>query len=387
MKNLIVYSLVFFALFSCGENEAEKKKAEINFSIEGTIIDAENSTIYLEAFSEQGTISVAKTTLDANGHFKLEDNIPGLGIYQLRLGEAQDKVIPMTLAPHNHVKIASSFAEYELKPNASGTNWTKHLNFYTENLAIVLQKQKALSASNPGLSEAEMMTQYMEFRKPIDEYSIKVLENDPSNPFNIIFSTSLMPTTGFETWNPDYLFILEKVAVAFGEKYPGSPISATFDKQYQQIASAFQTYQVQNGGASNVNAPEIALKSTQGKTLKLSSLKGKVVLIDFWASWCKPCRMENPNVVKLYNKYKSKGFDIFSVSLDSDPNAWKQAIQSDGLVWPNHVSDLQGWKSSVCVPYQVQSIPHTVLVDKEGKIIATGLRGADLERKLQELLN
>jgi thiol-disulfide isomerase/thioredoxin len=134
-------------------------------------------------------------------------------------------------------------------------------------------------------------------------------------------------------------------------------------------------------------APEIALTNTSGGISKLSSLRGKVVLIDFWASWCQPCRAENPNVVKVYQAYRNKGFEVFSVSLDEDKTKWTDAIRKDGLLWNNHVSDLAGWKSSVVPLYQIQSIPFPVLINQEGKIIALGesLRGNGLESKLKSL--
>ena len=136
---------------------------------------------------------------------------------------------------------------------------------------------------------------------------------------------------------------------------------------------------------AGMEAPEIAMSDPDGNTRRLSDLRGKVVLIDFWASWCGPCRRENPNVVKLYQKYHDQGFEIFSVSLDKDGNAWRNAIKADGLTWPNHVSDLQYWQSTAGRLYGISSIPATVLVDREGKIIARNLRGADLDRKLKEI--
>lgn len=132
-------------------------------------------------------------------------------------------------------------------------------------------------------------------------------------------------------------------------------------------------------------APDIVMRDPEGKERKLSDLRGKVVLIDFWASWCRPCRMENPNVVRLYHRYHDKGFDIFSVSLDKRRDDWVHAIASDGLVWENHVSDLKGWTSSGGATYGITSVPSTVLVGPDGKIIARNLRGAELERKLEEL--
>lgn len=131
-------------------------------------------------------------------------------------------------------------------------------------------------------------------------------------------------------------------------------------------------------------APDFTQKTPEGEDLSLSDLRGKVVLIDFWASWCGPCRKENPHVVKLYNKYKDQGFEILSVSLDKDKDRWTQAIEADGMDW-KHVSDLQGWKNQVAQTYSVRSIPHTVLLDKEGKIIARDLRSKALDQQLEKI--
>lgn len=131
-------------------------------------------------------------------------------------------------------------------------------------------------------------------------------------------------------------------------------------------------------------APDLVGMTPDSQSYALSKMRGKYVLIDFWASWCGPCRRENPNVVAQYNKYKDKGFDILGVSLDRDMASWKRAIEQDGLPW-RHISDLKGWQSGHAQLYSVNSIPQTVLVDKEGKIIARNLRGETLEAKLKEL--
>lgn len=172
-----------------------------------------------------------------------------------------------------------------------------------------------------------------------------------------------------------------------------SPLIAEYGKQFistypdtdpQFTASLEATINRMSAMADGAMAPDIEAPTPDGKTMKLSDFRGKVVMVDFWASWCKPCRMENPNVLKAYAKYHPKGFEILGVSLDQEKAKWEAAIKQDGLVW-NHISDLGGWGSQPAQVYGVSSIPATVLVDKDGKIIARNLRGPALEDKLKKI--
>ncbi|HMP91660.1 MAG TPA: TlpA disulfide reductase family protein, partial [Phnomibacter sp.] len=153
-----------------------------------------------------------------------------------------------------------------------------------------------------------------------------------------------------------------------------------FGKKIGDIVKASKSTEIGN------MAPDFTLNNPDGKPVSLSSLRGQYVLVDFWASWCGPCRQENPNVVKAYQAYKSKGFTILGVSLDKDRDPWLEAIKKDKLTW-EQVSDLKFWQSPVVELYGIRGIPANVLLDKEGKIIAKNLRGADLEAKLAEVLN
>lgn len=170
----------------------------------------------------------------------------------------------------------------------------------------------------------------------------------------------------------------EEVIKALHKVYPGHPI---VKERWDYINSP--GYRTTVGAM----APELAYPNPDGKIIKLSDLRGKIVILDFWASWCVPCRRESPNVRRIYGQYHDKGVEVFSFSLDRDAASWKKAIADDMLVWPYHASDLKGWKSEGAAAYGVRSIPAVFLLNKEGRIVAKNLRGQSLEDAIKQLLN
>jgi thiol-disulfide isomerase/thioredoxin len=194
----------------------------------------------------------------------------------------------------------------------------------------------------------------------------------------------------FAEANPNSFFSLVALSETQKTKENEARIVAAFKKLNPQLkgldmgVELAQRIDASTLTAIGASAPVFTQNDVNGKPVSLAGLKGKVVLVEFWASWCGPCRAENPNLVKLYNQYKDKGFEILAVSLDSDKASWQKAIKADGLPWL-HVSDLKGWNNAVGRMYGVRGVPASVLVDKDGKVIGNELRGESLKAKLAEL--
>jgi peroxiredoxin len=216
----------------------------------------------------------------------------------------------------------------------------------------------------------ELQDQYMELHYIAYDSIVKSLESKPVN----LGLINLLQGNTFE--KDRYYAFYKQVADKAIAQWPNSVHVKQFNDMVGKMAVT----------AIGSKAPEISLPDPSGKTITLSSLQGKYVLVDFWAFWCKPCRKENPNVVKAYKEFKNKGFEVFGVSLDRSKDDWLSAIKEDGLTW-THVSDLKYFESQAAIDYNINAIPFSILVDPNGVIVAKNLRGNALQKKLAEVFN
>lgn len=386
MYKLFYWLPLFFLVLSCSESSDEKKDSAnlpVNFTIEGEILGAANQQVFVEAQSARGVIKIAESHTEVDGTFQIKGNIKGFGLYQLRIGKDQVKSVPLTLCPNDKIRVKANYAKFEQLPKIYGAKWTNAITEYMRIFNEFAYKQMNL-INDKSIKEEDKIKLFFEIKKPLDVYAKSQMLKDPSNPANIVLTTSMTPAMGFENWDVENLEVLKKVLSAYKSSYPRSPITRSLEMQIDQIKNAYAEYKGTN--TFSQQAPEINLPDPSGKRISLSSLRGKVVLIDFWASWCGPCRQSNPHVVALYNKYKNNNFTIYSVSLDKDKEAWKRAIKADGLVWPTHVSDLLQWETPLVQQYGFNSIPFTVLVDANGMIVGKNLSDDALEQKIASLL-
>jgi thiol-disulfide isomerase/thioredoxin len=286
---------------------------------------------------------------------------------------------------------AYAYLPLDANPEAQKTG-IKPANYLTQNLFKGFDFKDPELGYNPIFYEkvrAYVQTMALEYAVPADKLiaELKALRSkltagskaDEMFLLGCIVSgeqTGQQSTTGLEV----LLFGCKEYVAAYPTRKRVQVLSQIIGQTETRLVSERKT-------AIGSIPPDIKLKDPKGKEYSLYSLKGKVVLLDFWASWCGPCRKENPNVVQAYQKFKPKGFEVFSVSLDNNGANWEQAIEKDGLIWPYHVSDLKGWKAAPAQDYGVTSIPATFLLDREGRIVAKNLRGPALEEKLRELLN
>ena len=374
----------FFCIVSLLTILACNNEQDKSFSVEGNVKNVSAKTIYLEMNSaESRPVIVDSSQPDKNGQFSLTTDVTEESLFSLRTDQSP---YPFAVLINDSRKIsvdadlsnpANSYTVKGSEASESILRFEKNLGTSSQNIFAIKKRIDSLNMmiTNDSLSakyrDSLINSSYTEYEKSnaeMKKYAADLIEKSNSPMFVLYALGSYqvrnrqMGETGFN--KTEVAAILNKAAAKF-------PQHTAINEQKKKFGSN--------------KAPEFSLPDTSGKMVSLSAFKGKYVLVDFWASWCKPCRIENPNIVAAYNEFRNKNFTILGVSLDKDKNMWMQAIKSDGLQW-THISDLQHWNSAAAQLYGVNSIPYNVLVDPEGNIIAEALHGRDLVNTLQRVL-
>ncbi len=359
--------LVFNSAFADGLAKGFVINASSNMS--------ENTLVVLSKITDAKLEIIDSSYTSKTGAFNFEGDAPEESwLYYLTFETANPPGVPVVLETGAKVKLEidkGAIVTYNVEGGKYNTSMQKLHTVYTS-------FDRKMMDFNAEVAELDPASVTEELRANTTARYNALIASRSVDIENYIKSEPASPATYFAV---KYLFQkpVPKLVMLAESKMVKELPNSSYAKNLTKLVNAF------GPTAEGAMAPDIKLLSPQGDSVALSSLRGKVVLIDFWASWCGPCRKENPNVVKLYNRFKDKGFEIYSVSLDSDKKRWEAAIAKDGLNW-YHVSDLKGWKSSAGQLYGVHSIPQTFLIDQEGRIIKAGLRSHQLEQVLTQLL-
>ncbi|MEO5642758.1 MAG: TlpA disulfide reductase family protein [Bacteroidia bacterium] len=394
MKKIIFISAVsiFISLLSsCGGDAAKKG----NTVIYGSLSNSKGDTLYLVDVNKSEFTVLDSAITGEDGSFTFNPTLSFKGFYNLNVGKTKDKFAVMILEPGDSVKFTGDAKNLGYTWKTEGSKECARFAELNQFIVDIEKKRAPIKEYQDSLLRVFQVEVSMIAQK--DSVKIKALDKK----YGALYDTSAAKITGVEKEGVQFMReFIDKDPASFAN-IAGLRLLEPFDN-FSYYEKAVNALEVKYKDVPNVKMlrgyiererpyckgqtpPEIVMNDTDGKPRKLSSLKGKVVLLDFWASWCGPCRQELPNVVANYKKYKDKGFDIFSVSLDNDKNAWLAAIKSDGLTWPNHVSDLMQWQSPIKDLYRLKSIPSTLLIDRDGKIIDRDLRGPALTKKLDEI--
>ena len=349
------------------------------FTVTGKIEKATpGGFVYLEANS-QPTRKLDSTKVESGSTFTLKSQvIDGGEVFVLNVGGGQK--VALLVEGGETLNVVADGYKVDGKTGQVGkatVTGSKNMGYYGKLMTLRSDMETRVANWNKQVAVATEKKDSKRVAQIEQEYTTAEREVvDKVKAMLPEMGTSLVSLFALNFINVESDFdTYDRLAQRFQKENPNSPHAKSLIGRVTRIKG------VMVGSA----APEISLRDTTGNAIALSSLRGKYVLVDFWASWCGPCRAENPNVVRMYNKYKDKGFTIYGVSLDRTKAEWQRAIRNDNLPW-THVSDLKFWQSTAAQQYGVQAIPQTFLLDKEGKIIAKNLRGDALEHKLEEIL-
>jgi len=364
MKRLLAGSImiaVLFSLISCNKKETG------GYSISGTVAGADSGWVLLKQ-REEGKMKTADSVQIKDGKFTFSGKVDLPEVFYLKLKNV-DGAFPFFI--ENAAITLKIYADSIDKSTATGSVSQDAYIGYQKGEKVYNDKMEALYSD---YTKAKEIKDTVAAKKAETAYD-SVQKAQSLFTKDYILKNGKSTVAAYLAISNAYAYNLEDLK-AINKAMDPSIAASPYVKKLAERETILGTVQI------GQPAPDFTLNDTTGKPISLSSFKGKVVLVDFWASWCGPCRAENPNVVAAFKKFGSKGFTVFGVSLDTDKSKWEAAIAKDGLTW-SHASDLIGWDNAAAKQYGVMSIPANFLLDKEGKIIGSSLRGDDLVKKLE----
>ena len=369
MKKLLLVFIIAITIVACSTSS---DGYTLNGKITGELIDS--TKIYLKAIDSTNRLIDIDTTMSSNGTFKFtgDQSTPSLNYIVIDGIRGNFPVI----IENGNISFSGQKDSLQFATIAGTPQNEFFSNFLTEQRSmqsIAESMQRDLRAARNSKDSATMNSlrdEFFELQEKSKQFSQDFIKENPSALISALLLQNLLrakslPATDVKTY---YDALTEDIKAT----KPGKAIA-------KELANVLAT-------EIGATAPSFSGPSPDGNTLALSDVKGKLVLVDFWAAWCKPCRAENPNIVSVYNKYKEKGFNVIGVSLDRKSEDWLKAIEADGLAW-NHISNLKYFNDPIAKMYNVNGIPAAFLLDENGVIVGKNLRGPALEQKVAEFLN